>query len=231
MTTPRLLLASNSPRRKELLALTGLAFRVLPANVDETQRPGEDPVAYVQRLAETKARAVANAVEPGQVILAADTIVVDGPEVLGKPADEAEASAMLRQLRGRTHQVYTAIALLDPFSGQMHPQLTCSDVTMRDYSDAEIDAYVATGDPLDKAGAYAIQNAEFHPVERYCGCFASIMGLPLCAVTDGLRQFGIHPAPDVPATCQDHFHRDCLEAPAAVDRPDCASPGRGDPDL
>ncbi len=149
------MLASNSPRRKELLALFGWPFEVLPADIDESQKSGEPPIDYVRRLACEKAQAIA-ATREG-LILAADTIVVDGEELLGKPVDDADARRMLTQLRGRTHQVYTGIALIDTASGESVDSVCRTDVPMRAYSDSEIEAYIQTGDPLDKAGAYAIQ--------------------------------------------------------------------------
>ncbi len=153
----------------------------------------------VLRLAETKARAVyANA---DQIILAADTTVVDGADILGKPADESEATAMLRRLRGHTHQVYTGIALLRVSDGLLFKDLCVTDVPMRDYSDEEVRAYVATGDPLDKAGAYAIQNPKFHPVASMEGCYASVMGLPVCHVIHQMRKMELQPNTDFFAGC------------------------------
>lgn len=197
---PRLILASNSPRRRQLLALTGLSFVVSAADVDESQFANEKPTEYVLRLAETKARAVE--AEQDQIVLASDTTVVDGSDILGKPADAAEATAMLRRLRAHTHQVYTGIALLRKSDGLLLKDLCITDVPMREYSDDEIRAYVATGDPLDKAGAYAIQHPEFHPVARMDGCFASVMGLPVCHVILQLRKMDMHPNTNFFASCE-----------------------------
>ena len=166
---PLLVLASNSPRRKDLIALAGLPFEILVANVDETPRANESPRNYVVRLAEEKARASFLRADASQVVLAADTTVVDADALLGKPADPSEAKRMLRQLRGRVHQVYTGIAALRVSDGHLVRDVCVTDVPMRDYSDAEIEAYVATGDPLDKAGAYAIQHAQFQPVASMAG--------------------------------------------------------------
>jgi len=202
-----IVLASNSPRRRELLALASLDFIVSVADVDETPRENEPPAEYVLRLAETKARAVrANA---DQLVLAADTTVVDGREILGKPVDEADAFAMLRRLRGRTHQVYTGLALLRQSDGLLLTDLSVTDVPMRRYTDEEIHAYIATRDPFDKAGAYAIQHAVFHPVESLGGCHASVMGLALCHVTRMLRKMDVSPNADVPSTCQRYLEYDC----------------------
>lgn len=200
MKNPTLVLASNSPRRQQLVKLLGFPFVVQPADVDETQLEGEDARVYVERLAVDKARATVQ-LQAGWVI-AADTIVVDQGILLGKPKDAAQARAMLHTLRGRAHEVYSAFAIQDPETGQM-PVRSCKTVVwMREYSDLEIDAYVASGDPLDKAGAYAIQNADFMPVERVEGCYASVMGMPLCHMVRSLRQMGIETEVDVPAACQ-----------------------------
>lgn len=202
-----IILASNSPRRKELFSLFGLPFEVDPADVDESQAPGETPEAYVGRLACRKAKAVASQHEG--LIIAADTIVVDGDQLLGKPGDEAEAREMLRQLRARSHQVYTGIALIDTKTNQSHEAVCLTDVPMRNYSDQEITAYIATGDPLDKAGAYAIQHAGFHPVKDMGGCYASVMGLPLCHLTVGLVKLGLDVPRDLPNRCQVYLDYDC----------------------
>lgn len=209
MSRPLFLLASNSPRRKQMITWTGWTFAVQPADLDESQLPGESPSAYVQRLALSKAGEVAVQAGSGQIILAADTIVADGETLLGKPASPAEARRMLRGLRGRTHQVYTALALLDTASQKFETDLCVTNVPMRAYTDAEIDVYVASGDPLDKAGAYAIQHAGFHPVENFSGCYASVMGLPLCHLVRTARRCDIEPAADVPAACQTNLGYTC----------------------
>ena len=204
-----ILLASNSPRRRELLALTQWDFIVSVADVDERTRPNESPADYVLRLAETKARATASRADADRIVLAADTAVVDGRDILGKPVDEAHAFAMLTRLRGRTHQVYTGLALLRPGDGLLLTVLSVTDVPMRDYTDDEIRAYISTGDPLDKAGAYAIQHEQFHPVEHMSGCHAGVMGLALCHVTRMLRKLEIAVQTDVPANCQRHLEYEC----------------------
>lgn len=201
MTDFDLILASNSPRRAQLLGLTGLRFNVQPANIDESRLPGEHPAPHVRRLAGEKARAAAL---PGSrlLVLASDTIVVDGEDILGKPRGPEDARRMLLQLRGRTHQVFTAVALFDPAENREQVDLCVTDVPMRAYSDAEMDTYIASGDPFDKAGAYAIQHGGFHPVEHMAGCFASVMGLPLCHVLRMLPAFGLAACGEVPAACQ-----------------------------
>jgi MAF protein len=208
-TRPLLVLASNSPRRKELLALGGLAFEIIVSDADESLLADEAPRDYVRRLAAEKASASSVRADASQVILAADTTVVDGNAILGKPANPSEAKRMLRQLRGHVHQVYTGIAVLRVRDGNLLSDVCVTDVPMRAYSDAEIEAYVATGDPLDKAGAYAIQHASFQPVEMMKGCYASVMGLPLCHVTRLLMQMEFPQGAHVPANCQSFLNYAC----------------------
>ena len=201
MSIEMILLASNSPRRKQLLALAGWPYRIQPADVDETPLPGEPAEAYVLRLAESKARAAAGSAEDG-LVLAADTTVVDAGAILGKPNDADQARAMLWQLRGHTHQVLTALAVLQSHTDRLLTDVCATDVPMRAYTEAEIEAYVASGDPLDKAGAYAIQHAGFHPVESLAGCYANVVGLPLCHLVRTLRKLGLLPRADLPQACQ-----------------------------
>ncbi|MFQ5859223.1 MAG: Maf family protein [Anaerolineae bacterium] len=178
-------LASASPRRHKLFALLGVPFVVHTANIDETPLPGETPERTVVRLAYTKARGVASQVEG--LVVAADTLVVLDGEILGKPVDATDAVTILRRLRGRSHQVLTGSAVLDPDSDKVHTLVVRTDVWMRAYTDEEIAAYVASGDPLDKAGAYAIQYRSFAPVARLDGCPANVMGLPVCRIDKTLR--------------------------------------------
>ena len=206
---PTLILASNSPRRQQLLALGGWTFTVSVADVDESQISGEAPGEYVLRLAKMKALKSAEIAQGDRVVIAADTAVVDGNDILGKPVNDKDAVYMLKRLRGHTHQVYTGLALLRVSDGHTLSDLSITDVPMRAYSDAEIIAYVQTGDPLDKAGAYAIQHADFHPVENLEGCFASVMGLPLCRLTYLLEQFEIYPETNVGVRCQAELQYDC----------------------
>lgn len=212
----RLILASSSPRRRELLGLTGLPFELATADIDETPHPGEPAAAYTIRLSQSKAGAVARATSGSALVLAADTTVADGDAILGKPADPGEAWAMLRQLRGRTHQVYTALTVIDTDSGEQITDLAVTDVPMRAYSDAEIEAYIASGDPFDKAGGYAIQNSGFRPVRLTDGCFANVVGLPLCHLLRTLRQFGVQTAADVPRLCQEHHRYTCTVTQAIL---------------
>jgi MAF protein len=156
-----------------------------------------------------KARKSAEKADPDKVVIAADTAVVDAGEILGKPVDKHDAVRMLKRLRGHTHQVYTGLALLRVSNGYLQTDLTVTDVPMRAYSDEEIQAYVRSGDPLDKAGAYGIQHPGFQPVETLHGCFASVMGLPLCRLTYLLGQFGIAPQPSAVLRCQAVLQYDC----------------------
>ncbi|MFZ2489470.1 MAG: Maf family protein [Anaerolineae bacterium] len=199
-----LILASSSPRRQELLRRLGVPFEVTTADLDESQQPGEAPLALVQRLARAKALAVA-ARRPGCAVLGADTIVVLDDLVLGKPANAAEATAMLRSLRDRTHWVWSAVYARNPQNGREAAALNGSQVWMRSYSDAEIAAYVDSGDPLDKAGAYAIQHRQFAPVARIIGCYSSVMGFPLNDIARLLCEIGLNVPGDVAATCASPF--------------------------
>lgn len=206
-----LVLASNSPRRKQLFALGNWMFNIIVSDVDESQIAGETPRKYVLRLAQAKALAVAEKVAPGNIIIGSDTAVIDGNEIIGKPKDEEDAERMLKQLRGRTHQVYTGVAIYRTGDRKMLTELCITDVPMRPYSDDEIKAYVQTGDPMDKAGAYAIQHPDFQPVESMSGCYASVMGLPMCHVVRTLQKYNVFPerAADVPALCQKLLSYEC----------------------
>lgn len=205
-----LILASNSPRRRQLLSLTGWKFKVQPADINEDLLPAEDPGGYVLRLAQGKARETARLMGGSAFILAADTTVVDADAILGKPADAAEAVSMLRGLRGHAHQVYTGLAVCRcSYADNLVTDLCVTDVPMRNYPDEEMLAYVATGDPLDKAGGYAIQHPDFHPVENLGGCFASVMGLPLCHLARSMKKLGVEAQVDIPAACQSALEYDC----------------------
>lgn len=189
MTT--FILASSSPRRRELLESLGIKFEVNTPDIDETQQDGEKPEDYVQRLSIDKAQAIAKKVEAPALILAADTIVIDGTEILGKPSDAAQARDMLQKLRSRTHRVCTAITLKK--LGDKTKTITKMDSTevqMRAYSDDEIESYIASGDPFDKAGGYAIQDESFIPVVRIDGSYSSVMGLPLELLQSALKEIG-----------------------------------------
>ena len=197
-----LILASNSPRRRQLLALLGWDFQVVPAAVDESACKGESPSDYVRRLAVSKARAVSTQTASDAIIIAADTTVVDGDEILGKPIDHDDAERMLRQLRGLHHQVYSALAVNRKAENELRVDCCVTDVPMRNYDDKEMQVYINSGDPMDKAGAYAIQHNGFHPVEKLSGCYANVVGLPLCHLTRTLRKMGIVSNEHPPTVCQ-----------------------------
>ena len=211
MIPERLILASASPRRRELFSLLQVPFVAAAADVDEEIEEGESPQEMVCRLSLAKARAVAISYPEG-LIVAADTIVALDGVVLGKPADEAEAVAMLRRLRGREHTVLSGVTVYHPASGRAITELAESAVWMRAYADEEVARYAASGDPLDKAGAYAIQHQNFSPVERIGGCYANVMGLPLCHLARALAQFGVTLTVDVPQACQGFTGHHCLVA-------------------
>ncbi len=180
-----LVLASQSPRRAEILRQAGIPFSVRPASVDETPRADEQPLDYVERLAEEKASAVEAA--PDEIVLAADTVVVIDGAILGKPADEADARRMLAMLSGRRHEVVTGICLK---RGEEIIRDSCTtEVWFSIMSDAEIAAYAAGGEPLDKAGAYAIQGLASKYIDKIHGCYFNVVGLPVAMVHNHLRYF------------------------------------------
>lgn len=190
---PQLYLASASPRRRELLAQVGLVPEILVQDIDETQRAGEAPEAYVTRLAREKAQAALRDARrrlPLPVI-AADTTVVCAGEVLGKPATFDEARRMLRLLSGRTHQVLTAVAVMQ--QDECEAALVVTQVRFRVLDDSEIEAYWATGEPRDKAGAYGIQGLGAMFISRIDGSYSGVMGLPLFETLQLLRRFGVSP--------------------------------------
>jgi len=185
MTREPLVLASSSPRRRQLLEMLGISIRVTVPNIPEVRSPAETPVDYVERLAREKARSV-----PGSLVLGADTTVIIRDQVLEKPVDSNDALAMLRKLQGRTHQVVTSVALIA--DGALHQATDITNVTFRRLDEALLEAYVATGEPMDKAGAYGIQGYGAALVERIDGDFFSVMGLPLRLVLRLLEEAG-HP--------------------------------------
>ncbi|MBI3637172.1 MAG: septum formation protein Maf [Candidatus Rokubacteria bacterium] len=187
------ILASASPRRRELLRQICPEFRVRPSDVNERLAPGPLPDA-VMALAEAKARAVAAAAGAG-IVLGADTIVVLDGEALGKPATAAEARVMLRRLAGREHQVITGVAVVDAATGRSQTVAVRTRVRMHAYDDATIDAYVATGEPMDKAGAYAIQEGGARLVAGYDGSYTNVVGLPLEETGRLLDLFGVPARP------------------------------------
>jgi septum formation protein len=200
--TDSFILASSSPRRRELLASLSIRFSIIKPDIDEDQHPNEPPLDYVARLSREKAERAAHQAAQPATILAADTVVILGAdtlgidergEILGKPIDADDARAMLKRLRGRAHRVCTALTLIkvDGLSARHSiTRVTTTHVTMRDYTDAEIEAYIATGDPFDKAGSYAIQHADFKPVAQIDGSYSNVVGLPLETLRDMLAEIG-----------------------------------------
>lgn len=186
MSARRLILASQSPRRREILERAGLAFEVRVAGVEEQVEPGENPLDYVRRLALAKARAVERG--ESEVVLGADTVVVLDEHILEKPADAREAARMLRLLSGRSHTVLTGICLLS--GARMVTDVAESRVWFTRLSEAEIASYAASGEPLDKAGGYAIQGLASKFIERIEGCYFNIVGLPVSLVYQRLKELG-----------------------------------------
>ncbi len=186
---PVLILASSSPRRQELLRAAGIAFEVHAAHINEDQLPGEPALEYALRLAQEKAQAVAQHY-PQQYVLGADTIVVVDAEVLGKPRDAEDAVRMLRLLSGRGHQVTTAVSLISPGAHAQTRSCT-TQVHFRKLAEDEIQQYVTGGEPMDKAGAYAIQGGASRWTDRMEGEFSNVVGLPLSLVTEMLRTNGL----------------------------------------
>jgi septum formation protein len=193
--TPKLILASASPRRRELLAQAGYRFEVQASAVPESRRPQEDAVCFATRLAREKAEQVfarrQAAGETLYIVLGADTVVVCDAEVMGKPADAADAERMLRLLSGRTHQVVTGVAVVWGTGLDSGPAVEVAaeltQVTMRTLSPEEVSRYVAGGEPMDKAGAYAIQGYAARWIPRISGCYFNVVGLPLALVSSLLE--------------------------------------------
>jgi septum formation protein len=189
-----LVLASASPRRKELLTQADYEFKIIPANIPEERHPNEDPTAFVARLAQEKAQAVFDLLSNGSpegnlLVLGADTIVVTPEEILGKPQNPEDAARMLRLLSGRTHQVITGVCLVSKEHTQVATETTA--VTMREITEPEIAAYIASGEPMDKAGGYAIQGYAARWIPRIEGCYFNVVGLPIARVAEMLERVGL----------------------------------------
>ena len=181
-----LVLASGSPRRRELLAQAGYRFEVEVSSVSESRQPGEDAIRFATRLAREKAEDVFAHRSDGSIVLGADTVVVCDGEVMGKPSDAADAERMLLRLSGRTYQVVTGVAVAWS-EGRTEVAAELTQVTMRTLSPEEILAYVSTGEPMDKAGAYAIQGYAGRWIPRINGCYFNVVGLPLALITSLLE--------------------------------------------
>ena len=183
-------LASASPRRRELLTQIGVRFDLAPVDIDETPQPGEAARAYVERLALEKAQtSLANIQQADAVVLGSDTSVIIDDDILIKPKDVADAKAMLKRLSGNPHQVFTAVAVVSNNKQQVISVAT--DVFFRELSDAEIDAYIATGEPMDKAGSYGIQGKGAILVDKISGSYSNVVGLPLTETATLLQDFEI----------------------------------------
>jgi septum formation protein len=193
MESVDLVLASGSPRRAHLLAALGLEFEVAAMEIDERPSVGEAPAEHACRLAREKAEAARARLPAGRLVLAADTVVALEQDILGKPADPEDAARMLRRLSGRRHQVFTAVAAVRDQARAL--RLSSSEVEFRELPEREIQAYVATGEPLDKAGAYGIQGLGGIFVSRLCGSYSGVVGLPVCETADLLREFGMEILP------------------------------------
>ncbi|MCL2760217.1 MAG: Maf family nucleotide pyrophosphatase [Desulfuromonadales bacterium] len=181
-----IILASASPRRKELLESAGIKFKVVPGDIDETILHNEKPLDYVLRLAEEKAKDVAARAE-ARFFIGADTIVVCNDEIMGKPLDSEDAVRMLKKLSGKPHKVVTGFAVYDSLQKKIVQQAVTTDVFFKELTDDEINRYVATKDPLDKAGAYAIQGGAAYMVKGIQGSYTNVVGLPLTEVIDALK--------------------------------------------
>lgn len=219
VTLPHIILASASPRRRELLKHLAVRFTVQATATDEEALEAAftgPPAELAVFLAQHKAEAALVSAAAADAVLAADTTVIIDGLVLGKPHDAAEAQAMLARLRGRTHVVTTGVALFDLRSGQRYLRAVSTPVTMRAYSDDESMAYIATGDPFDKAGAYAIQHPIFQPVARIAGCATGVIGLPLCVVAAMLNAAGLLSAAPPPINGVCPWDARCHPAPAGA---------------
>lgn len=188
----RLVLASASPRRQELLLQVGIEFDVLPGDIDEEPLDGESPEDHVMRLSKAKASEVARSITDGDGVwvLGADTIVINDGELLGKPSDGKEAAAMLEKLSGREHHVVTGYCLKNASTGEEIVRVVDTAVKFKILRDREIKGYVASGEPMDKAGAYAIQGLGSFMVEEIRGSYSNVVGLPVCQVVDDLERVG-----------------------------------------
>ena len=184
-----LVLASVSPRRRQLLTGLGLSFQVMPTGMAEDTRAGESPQEMTARLSQAKAQASAGRIDDGYILAADSTVVLNG-ESLGKPADSGDARRMLRLLRGSRHQVITGVTVIDAASGRTLTETMTSDITLRDFTDEEMEAYVLSGAPLDKAGGYGVQDHALRPADSWHGCYSNIVGLPLCLAEQMLAKLG-----------------------------------------
>ena len=211
----KIILASQSPRRQALIQLVGYSYRTIAANVDESSVTHPDPAVNVVETARLKARTIAGQTGNGKaaghdtLVVAADTTVALDGNMLGKPVDAAAARQMLQALRQRTHQVHTGLVVVDLAGKRDVSGVHTAVVTIRDYSEQEVKAYVASGDPLDKAGAYAIQHPTFRPVARLDGCYLGVMGLSVCHLLHCLIELDVPVAADLTDLQQAHQGYPC----------------------
>jgi septum formation protein len=204
-------LASGSPRRRELLEMSGWNVMLCPVSIDESPLPNEESKSFVKRLAFEKAEKAVATDDCKMVVLGADTIVVQGDRILGKPIDMKDAEVMLEKLKGKVHQVLTAIALVNQEDSRFVVDCCETDVPIRPYNEEEIKAYIASESPLDKAGAYGIQDEFFHPVDidSMAGCYANVMGLPLCHLARAMKSIGVDSPENIPERCMAYTRYNC----------------------
>lgn len=198
LAVPEVVLASNSPRRRDIISALEACLECVESGFVEGDRsPAEEPEQFARRLARGKATAVASRRQHG-IVIGADTIVTLDGNVMGKPDSEHEAAGMLERLRGRAHHVYTAVCAVDAETGRSTVGGADTLVTMREYTDAELEAYVASGEPYDKAGAYGVQDRKFRPARLVDGCYLNVVGLPLCVTVQLINELGVtvHVVPD-----------------------------------
>ncbi|HWS24864.1 MAG TPA: Maf family protein [Anaerolineales bacterium] len=209
MNNLKIILASTSPRRKELLGLITDHFEIESADVNESVHLNEMPWNYVRRLALEKALKVAKRHGEDVIVLGSDTTVVLDDEIIGKPIDSQDAWRILSSLKGRYHQVYTGVAAVNNATTSVTSRVIRTDVPMRAYSNEELNAYIASGDPMDKAGAYGIQNSDFVAKQELVGCYASVMGFPICAVQSIVQAAGLPTSSGIEARCQELIRYQC----------------------
>ncbi len=214
MIDKKLILASGSPRRNELLRLLGIPFGAQPTDINEQKCDLETPRQYVVRMAYEKGHI--RGLPEDHLVLSSDTIVDLDGMVVGKPVDAEDAERILKLMRGKTHNVHTALSLQRAEDGFIARDVSLTKVTMRNYSDEEIKAYMARNAFLDKAGAYAIQDSQFHPVEKIEGCYTNVMGLPLCQVYRLLKEAGLSVDAKIADVCQRYNDINCEVYPSII---------------
>ena len=229
MDSVKIILASESPRRQQMLSWIVPEFESMPADVDETPKEGELPVPYCQRMALRKVLHCAAEIREDVFVIGSDTTVFLNGEIFGKPRDEKHALEMLKTLNAREHRVATAVAMGRRLNDELQICQTVSEtvVRFRDMSRDEIEDYVRSGDPMGKAGAYAIQNRVFHPVESIRGCYAAVMGFPLCHVNVLFHHFGMDIFPQVRSACKAGTKISCSFIPDINISPVSFSEGQG----